>query len=31
MSIIQNNNIYKDLSKINKLKTSPFTNTLSLY
>ena len=29
-SITQNNNVYKDLSKINKLKTSPSTNTLNL-
>jgi hypothetical protein len=27
---MQNNNIYKDLSRIGKLRTSPFTNTLSL-
>jgi hypothetical protein len=29
-SIMQNNNIYKDLSRISELKTSPSTNTLSL-
>ena len=27
---MQNNNVYKDLSKISKLRTSPFTNALSL-
>ena len=26
---MQNNNIYKDLNRINKLKTSPSTNTFS--
>ena len=31
MSIMQNNNAYKDLSRISKLKTSPFTDALSLY
>ena len=28
---MQNNNIYKDLSRISKLRTSPFTDALSLY
>jgi hypothetical protein len=30
-SITQNNNVYKNLSRIGKLRTSPSTNALSLY
>ena len=29
-SIMQNNNVYKDLSRISKLRTSPSTDALSL-